>query len=193
MPPASGARDRCVVYTHCDRHAPTKKRRSRSCPFAVDGPNARFARRAAWSLARATLCWRSSSRSSAASRSRSVPVARPTCSRRLGRLPSIVCSSASSAARSSVVGRHRLVGQHGAALRRHLGDAADDEDALGDDAVLVDVDRARADRRDQRRMPRQHAEIALGAGHHHHLDHRSRASRRSGVTSSNWTRSAISC
>ena len=46
-----------------------------------------------------------------------------------------------------------------------------DEDALNDRrAILVDVYRARPDRRDQRRMPGQHAEIALGAGHHDHVD-----------------------
>ena len=66
--------------------------------------------------------------------------------------------------------RHRLVGQDGAALRRHLGDAANDKDALGDGAALIDVDRPGPDRRDQRRMPRQHAEISFGARHDNHLD-----------------------
>src|SRR5258708_2822397 len=65
---------------------------------------------------------------------------------------------------------HRLLGEHRAALWGHFGDAADDEDALSDDPVLVDFDHARANRRDQRRMARQYAEITLGAGHHHHLD-----------------------
>src|SRR4029077_10262798 len=35
----------------------------------------------------------------------------------------------------------RLIGEHGAALRRHLGNAADDEDAPGDPLPLVNVDR----------------------------------------------------
>ena len=68
------------------------------------------------------------------------------------------------------IGRHRLVGQDGAALRRHLGDAADDKDALADRAALIDVDCAGPNRRDQRRMPRQHAEISFGARHDDHLD-----------------------
>src|SRR5258706_5466610 len=58
----------------------------------------------AWSLAWATLCCRSSWRNSARRRARSVPAARATCSRRLGRLPSTACNSASSAARSSESG-----------------------------------------------------------------------------------------
>ena len=66
---------------------------------------------------------------------------------------------------------HRLLGEDRAPLGRHLGDTADDEDAPGDGwAGLVDIDHAGANRRDQRRMPGQNTEIALGAGHDDHLD-----------------------
>jgi F-type H+-transporting ATPase subunit epsilon len=51
-----------------------------------------------------------------------------------------------------------------------LADEAIAPDALDDGAVLIDVDRTRPDRRDQRRVARQDAEIALAARYHHHLD-----------------------
>src|SRR5205814_5380433 len=60
--------------------------------------------------------------------------------------------------------RQRLVGEHGAALRRHLGDAADDEDAPRHGLPFVNIDCSGADRGDQWRMAGKHAEIALGAG-----------------------------
>src|SRR4051812_40835857 len=56
------------------------------------------------SLALVTANWRSSWRSSARRRSRSLPVTRPIWSRNDGMLPSIVCNSASSWARSSDAG-----------------------------------------------------------------------------------------
>src|SRR6516165_5826834 len=69
------------------------------------------------------------------------------------------------------VGRDRLVGEHGAALRRHFCDTADDKNPPCDGLALVNLDHPRPDRRDQRRVTREHAEIPFGAGHHHHLDH----------------------
>src|SRR3546814_13330804 len=48
--------------------------------------------------------------------------------------------------------------------------AAVDEDALRRRSIgLENRDCARADRGHERRMARQNAEIALGAGHHHHM------------------------
>src|SRR6202022_4049377 len=58
--------------------------------------------------------------------------------------------------------RYGFVGEYGAALRRHLGDAADDEDAPSDPLALVNIDHPRPDRRNQRRVTRQHAEISFG-------------------------------
>ena len=65
--------------------------------------------------------------------------------------------------------RHRLVGQHRAALRRHLGEAADDEEALLDLVALEHFEHARTDRRDQRRMAGQDAEVAFAARHDDHV------------------------
>src|SRR5215471_11256706 len=60
----------------------------------------------------------------------------------------------------------RFIGEHGATLRRHLGDPAGDKDAPGHCLAFVDIDRARSDRRDQWSVPRQDAKIAFGAGDH---------------------------
>ena len=76
--------------------------------------------------------------------------------------------SASCSARH-LVERHGLVGQHRAALGRHLGEAADDDEALLDLVALEHFEHARADGRDQRRMAVQDAEVAFAARHHDHV------------------------
>jgi len=68
------------------------------------------------------------------------------------------------------VDRHRQFGQHRAALRRHLGEAAGDEDPLGHLAAVEHRDDAGAQAGDEGRVAGQRAEVALGPRHHHHLD-----------------------
>src|SRR6516162_1158769 len=65
---------------------------------------------------------------------------------------------------------NRLVGEHGAALRRYLGEATDDEYPPPSGLALVNLDHPRPDRRNQRRMTRQYTEIAFGTGDNDHLD-----------------------
>jgi hypothetical protein len=72
--------------------------------------------------------------------------------------------------RCSRPGRYRLLGQHRAARAGDLGEAAGDEDAVGGLALVVNLDDAGTHRRDQRRVPRQDAEVALAARHHDHVD-----------------------
>src|SRR5271156_4730127 len=47
---------------------------------------------------------------------------------------------------------NRLVGEHRAALRRHLGNAADNKDPPRDGLPLINLDHPRPDRRNQRRV-----------------------------------------
>src|SRR5215470_8845227 len=56
-----------------------------------------------------------------------------------------------------------------AAVPRHLGEAAGDEDPLLDLAAVEDGDDARPDLGDERRMAGKDAEIALHARHDNHL------------------------
>ena len=65
--------------------------------------------------------------------------------------------------------RHRLRGEHRAALGGHLGVAAGDEQPIDHPPVVVDLDHAGADQGEERRMPRQRAEVALRTRHHDHL------------------------
>jgi hypothetical protein len=66
--------------------------------------------------------------------------------------------------------RFGLFGEHGQAALVDLGEAAFDADRLGrGGAGLVDFEIAVADRRHQRGMPFEHAEIALGAGDDDHV------------------------
>src|SRR5215813_10032939 len=69
------------------------------------------------------------------------------------------------------VGRNRFVSEYRAAFRSYLGDTADNKNPPCDGLAFINLYRARPNRRYQWGMTRQHTEIALGAWHHHHLDH----------------------
>ena len=62
------------------------------------------------------------------------------------------------------------VGQDRAAVFGYFGEAAGDEVAFGAGAVFVQVHQPAAQAGDQLGVAGQDAEVALGAGDHHHLD-----------------------